>query len=448
MGWSRSLVLLPLAAACAQPRTGTGSAKANATVKNATERMVKFVLANGAKSYPAGNVNTWYSSSAMPQLGALEAARTFPDLAGVVNPWVGGLLDAWLEDGQPAARGLACAHWGHWCDENGVPPAVYAAAARHNDTHPRDLEVVRAFAEQALKFPHTNAVDGLASLPSGAVARSTAGRWRVPPLPHSNATQITWPDDCFMCTAALTHAAPVLKAQGLLDEAARRLLAVLRSGQRDAMDGLLWHGYDTLTGEHSCCKWGDGNGWVLMALADTIKGYTALHSTDPHRGGLENSTAPRPGELNNSTVPRWPGHLEDTTLYADMELEMEIVAAFQALASAWLGAQDPATGLWHQLLDDTTTYLSSSATGFALYALATGVKAGVLARASTWPLIAKGWASLAGRVTPSGFVTHLSNGYGINANRAEYLVQSNASILWGFGAVLRAAAIIGEDAAV
>lgn len=65
-----------------------------------------------------------------------------------------------------------------------------------------------------------------------------------------------------MCTAMLSHAAPVMPATAgaaMLDEAARRILAAVRSSQR-AADGLLWHGFDAATGGHSCCKWGDGNG--------------------------------------------------------------------------------------------------------------------------------------------------------------------------------------------
>ena len=78
-----------------------------------------------------------------------------------------------------------------------------------------------------------------------------------------------------MCTAMLSHAAPVVDSafgRVLLDESARRLLAVMESAQRDRTDGLLWHGFDAVTGTHSCCKWGDGNGWYFMAAADALKG--------------------------------------------------------------------------------------------------------------------------------------------------------------------------------
>ena len=396
------------------PRTSVGPSATSPEAVSA--RLLSFVLANGAKHMPAGDVQTWYSSAAMPQLGVVEAARAFPALRANATPWVDALLDSFLRPGAPAAAGIAGARWHNWCDMDGVPPAVFAAAARSNASHPKGMQVVRAFAAQALNYPHNGGVDGLASLPGGAVARSTSGGWRVPALPRQNATQITWPDDCFMCTAALSHAAPVLGEAALLDEAARRLLAVFRSGQRDAADGLLWHGYDVLTGGHSCCKWGDGNGWMFMALADTVKGYVLINRTVA--AALEGPSR---------------------------QLHAEAAAALRQVAAAWIAAQDPGSGLWHQLMDDNTTFLSSSAAGFGLYALAAGIQAGVLARAATWPHVAKGWASLAGRVVEDGFVTGLSDGFGINGDRAEYLRRDNNSLLWGYGAVLRAAAIVGAQ---
>ena len=73
----------------------------------------------------------------------------------------------------------------------------------------------------------------------------------------------------------LSHAAPAVGPElgpALLDEAARRLLAVMDSAQQDRADGLLWHGFDAASGAHSCCKWGDGNGWYFMAAADALQG--------------------------------------------------------------------------------------------------------------------------------------------------------------------------------
>lgn len=219
----------------------------------------------------AEDIRAWGSWSAMAVLGSIECAEAFPPLRPVVMPWVGGLLDGFLAPGKPADKGIKGAMWRSWCDKNGVPPALFVAAHRGTT---RDRAAIAAFANQTLTYAAEGKMQGAGVLPDGAVARSTSGRWKVPPLPRGNATQITWPDDTFMCTAMLTHAAPVLASrvagERMLDEAARRLLGVFHSNQRDVTDGLLWHGFDVATGLHSCCKWGDGNGWLLMALADAV----------------------------------------------------------------------------------------------------------------------------------------------------------------------------------
>ena len=44
-----------------------------------------------------------------------------------------------------------------------------------------------------------------------------------------------------MCTAALSHAGPVLGRGDMIDEAARRLLGLYDSAQLDSADGLVWY---------------------------------------------------------------------------------------------------------------------------------------------------------------------------------------------------------------
>lgn len=369
--------------------------------------MVKFVTSNGPLKLwgpHANDVLTWYSSSAMPQLGALEIAKIFPSIANETAAWARGLLDKVFAPN--AAAGLTGAPWPHWCDENGVPPAVYIAADRGSEA---DRAVVAAYANQSLNWPRLGKVEGAGMLPDGAVARSTGGGWRVP-LPRDNMTVITWPDDTFMCTATLSHAAPFLggdMAPALLDEAARRLLAVYKSGQTDPVDGLLWHGYDAASGQHSCCKWGDGNGWTFMAMADAIKGYQLANCT----------TSP---------------------------LYKPLVMAFTAIAEAWVRAQQP-SGLWNQLMDTPSSYQTSSASGFGLYALVTGRQLKVLDGDNITTTIARGWQALKNQVQPDGSVSNLSPGFGILGDKEKYLVRSNSSLLWGYGAVLRACAAVGSS---
>lgn len=385
-----------LAVAC----VAAAPSKTAAAAPTKTEELCGRMSA-GLREWGAGlRVREWNSGFVgMAGLGMIEAATTFPSLRAAAEPWISDLLDGFLKPGQPAAKGIAGAPWSDGCcDRNGVPPTMYVAAKQWR-SNPDDIKVIKAFANQTFHYPRL--------LPAGEPARSTAGGWKVPALPRDNATQIVWIDDSFMCTVMLSHSAATLGRPEFVDEVARRLLAVYNSKQRDAQNGLLRHGFDDATGTASCCQWGDGNGWLLMAMTDALVGYT---------------------ETNHTSSLRFK----------------PLLAAFQALCAAWLKVQQKESGMWRQLLNDDTTYLSSSATGGVLYSLAVGMQHGWLTSAIFSAGFDAGWAALAAKTQPNGFVTDLSPGFGINNDRAQYVARTNGSLLWGFGAVLRACAAKGE----
>ena len=151
---------------------------------------------------------------------------------------------------------------------------------------------------------------------------------------------------------------------------------------------------------------GDGNGWWLMAAVDTLAAAATLNAT---------ASAPLPS----------------------------LATAFTAAAEAWLAVQHP-SGMWHQLLDDPTTYLSASATGWAVHGLVAGMAGGFLDEAKFGPAAAAGWAAVAAQVQPDGAVANLSPGFGILGSKSDYLRRTNSSLLWGYGAVLRACAAVGR----
>jgi hypothetical protein len=161
----------------------------------------------------------------MVQLGVVEVASLFPDISRNATPWISDLIDSvFMAPGGPVQALLAGGNWSSVCDRNGVPPAVIVAANR--TSHPEDMAAVKVIAQQALTYPSQGKCSGLLQLPSGVIARSSGGTWHYPPAPPQNLTQITWPDDTFMCTAALSHAGAALGRGDMIDEAARRLLGV------------------------------------------------------------------------------------------------------------------------------------------------------------------------------------------------------------------------------
>jgi unsaturated rhamnogalacturonyl hydrolase len=117
---------------------------------------------------------------------------------------------------------------------------------------------------------------------------------------------------------------------------------------RDPKTGLLYHGWDESKMERWADKqtglssqfWARAMGWQMMALVDTLNYYPA---NDPGR----------------------------KILLAQLERD----------AASLARVQDPATGLWFQVLDkpaEKGNYLESSASSMFVYALARGVRQGYL----------------------------------------------------------------------
>jgi unsaturated rhamnogalacturonyl hydrolase len=117
---------------------------------------------------------------------------------------------------------------------------------------------------------------------------------------------------------------------------------------RDPKTGLLYHGWDESKQQHwanattgdSPEFWARGMGWYMMALVDTLGYYP---EGDPGRAQL----------------------------IAILRREADAVARYQ----------DPASGLWYQVIDKPTAkgnYLESSASCMFVYALAKGVRRGYL----------------------------------------------------------------------
>lgn len=108
--------------------------------------------------------------------------------------------------------------------------------------------------------------------------------------------------------------------------------------------------------------WGRGNGWVLGGLVEILQ---ALPPTEPSRA-----------------------------FYQEL---------FVTLATRVAGLQST-DGYWHASLLDPASYPSpeTSATGFIVYALAYGIREGLLDKDTYLPIVQKGWKALVNAVEPDG----------------------------------------------
>ena len=153
--------------------------------------------------------------------------------------------------------------------------------------------------------------------------------------------------------------------------------------------------------------WSRGNGWVHAGLADLLE---AMPVNYPMR-----------------------------SFYLEL---------FQKISSAIVAAQQ-SDGLWYPSLKDPRQIAVGETSGSALftYALAKGVRRGLLDRATYWPVVERGWNGLLTRISPSGAIYFVQPP---NAEPQDFDADSQAP--YGTGAVLGAGSEIlkalGADAKV
>jgi unsaturated rhamnogalacturonyl hydrolase len=159
----------------------------------------------------------------------------------------------------------------------------------------------------------------------------------------------------------------------------------------------------------SCCKWGRANGWGMLSHIEVLR---ALHT--------------------------FPGHPATAQVLAD----------YRARAKALLAVQDPSTGLWRQLVNDSSTYTESSVSAMAATSMADAVVAGWLPAAPYAAAAERAWAGLvATKVMANGTVTGVCMGTGVEPDAAGYAARPTAwqdSPPGGAGAVLKAAAAVAK----
>lgn len=140
-------------------------------------------------------------------------------------------------------------------------------------------------------------------------------------------------------------------------------ITVMEKHARDSVTGLLYHGWDELHTQSwadpvtgcSPSFWGRADGWYAMAVVDILD-YLPLDYSD-----------------------------RDTA-----------IAIIQRLAEALKKVQDPASGVWWQVLDQGNregNYLESSCSCMFVYVLAKSVRKGYI-DSSYWEVVKKGYAGI------------------------------------------------------
>lgn len=152
-----------------------------------------------------------------------------------------------------------------------------------------------------------------------------------------------WLDGLYMGETFAAEYASVFKEDKKFDDIANQFI-LMEKYSRDSKSGLLYHAYDESKKQQWANPitglapnfWGRGMGWYGMALVDVLDHFPKDH---PKR--------------------------------------KELITILQRYAEAVKNIQDPATGVWYQVLDQGTrkgNYLEASVSCMFTYALAKGVR--------------------------------------------------------------------------
>lgn len=177
-----------------------------------------------------------------------------------------------------------------------------------------------------------------------------------------------WADDLYMSVPFLVRYAALSGDTSFLDDAARQFLIYKDYlYMKDA--ALFSHVYDFRRGAMSRVPWGRGNGWALFSLSELMM--------------------------------RLP---ENHALYT------ELAALYKDFAGGVMACQDK-SGMWHQVLNEPSTYEETSCTAMMICALSRGVRLGLLAPEGAADAVFNGWEGLTQRaIDRQGNVHGISGG--------------------------------------
>lgn len=181
-----------------------------------------------------------------------------------------------------------------------------------------------------------------------------------------------WDDTIYMIGLFLQQMYLATDDSTYLEEYIQQLLLHAEKLQ-DKEIGLWYHGWDEDRENNSLVGglptwpdiytgkstefWGRGNGWVIMSLADVL-------------------------EIIDVSHPQYT----------------QVISLYESMVEALVPWQDPTTSHWFQLPwypQDADNYIESSCTAMYCYAIAKGIRLGILDHAAYFPVVKKGIEGLA-----------------------------------------------------
>ena len=224
------------------------------------------------------------------------------------------------------------------------------------------------------------------------IADGTLARQR--PQPES-----LWADDLYMSVPALAQMGALTGERAWFDDAVRQVLQ-FHAHLWDPQVGLYAHGRHLDQPLNPEFYWARANAWAMMASVELLD---ALPEDHPGRE--------------------------------------KVLEALRAHIRSVAKLQSGTSGLWHQMLDKTDSYLETSASAIFVYAIARAINAGWISPVSYGSVAQAGWIGVTTRVNARGQVEGTCVGTTLASDHVYYYNRpQSVYATHGYGPVLLAGA--------
>jgi rhamnogalacturonyl hydrolase YesR len=202
----------------------------------------------------------------------------------------------------------------------------------------------------------------------------------------------------YMGVPALAELGRMTGRQGYYDDAVRNVLQM--SGYLfNPQAGLYTHGWNANDPDAPRFYWARANGWAVLSMSDLLDVLPKDH-------------------------PGYPKVLE------------QLRKSLRGIAQLQSGS-----GLWHQMIDRSDSYLETSASAIFVYVLAHAVNEGWVSPVTYGPIAQAGWAGLSTRINERGEVEGTCVGTTFAGDQVYYYNRpTSPAALHGYGPTLLAGA--------
>ncbi|OCF42765.1 hypothetical protein I317_03367 [Kwoniella heveanensis CBS 569] len=206
-----------------------------------------------------------------------------------------------------------------------------------------------------------------------------------------------WDDTLMMTVIPLTKIGLLLNRPHYIEEAKYQFLLHTQYLMNE-VTGFWYHAWrfddqTGVSGSHSCdAPWARGNCWITLAIPMFIE-LTGLPPNDP--------------------------------------LHRILVSTLRRQVDALVPLQDPGSGLWHTLLDDSTSYVETSGSSGFVGGILMAIRLGLLESEKYHSLALSGLKACLAQVTPEGQVGNVSKGTPAGKERDFYKKIPRMGMVYG-----------------